>query len=92
MFSIVWGKKLEWVVIPIDIQKQFACSFEFRRNYVPLWVLFRKLGMKGVFFLRKRWCKFYRRCIVKFNFLAFIERIKNFLLSLFMSKYLKYHS
>ena len=50
-------------------------SSEFRRDYVPLWVLFRKWGMKGVC-LRKRWGKCYRmRCIVKFNILACIEWI-----------------
>ena len=46
-------------------------SSEFRHNYVPLWVLFRKWGMKG-FYLRKRLGKCYMRCIVKFYFLAFI--------------------
>ena len=55
---------------------QYASS-EFRRYYVPLWVLFRKWGMKGVC-LSKRWGKCYRRCIVKFNFLAFIEWISTF--------------
>ena len=50
---------------------QYASS-EFRQNYVPLWVFFRKWGIKGVC-LRKRWGKCYMRCIVKFNFLAFIK-------------------
>ena len=50
-------------------------SSEFRRDYVPLWVLFRKWGMKGVC-LRKRWGKCYKmRCIVNFNTLACIEKI-----------------
>ena len=44
----------------------------FRHYNVPLWVLLRKWGMKGVC-LRKRWGKCYMRCIVKFSFLAFIE-------------------
>ena len=52
-------------------RKEYASS-EFWRNYVPLCVLFRKWGTKGVF-LRKRWGKCYRRGIGKFNFLAFIE-------------------
>ena len=56
--------------------RQYACS-EFQRHYVQLWVLFRKWGMKGVC-LRKRWGKFYRRCIGKFSFLAFIEWIPTF--------------
>ena len=50
---------------------------KFRCNYVPLWVLFSKLSMKGVC-LRKRWGKWYRTCIVKLNFLAFIELISTF--------------
>ena len=36
-----------------------------------------KKGMKGVC-LRKWWGKCYRRCIVKFDFLAFIEWISTF--------------
>ena len=37
---------------------------KFRRNYVPLWVLFCKWGMKGVC-LSKWWVNYYERCIVK---------------------------
>ena len=56
---------------------QYANS-EFWRDYVPLLVLFcRRKGMKRVC-SRKRWGKCSRRCIVKFNFLAFIEWISTF--------------
>ena len=61
----------------LDMNASKYASSEFRRNYVPLWVLFRKWGMKGVC-LRKRWGKWYRRCIVKFNTLVFIELISTF--------------
>ena len=50
--------------IAIFMMKKKSCctaayyaSSEFRHNYVTLWVLFRKWGMKGVC-LRKRWGKY----------------------------------
>ena len=65
------------VYLDIFIYSKASSIRKFRRNYVPFWVLLRKRGMKGVC-LRKRWGKCYRRCIVKFNFLAFFEWISNF--------------
>ena len=64
---------LTCVLLPFIMYPEYASS-EFLRNYVPLWVLFRKWGMKGVC-LRKRWGKCCRRCIGKLIFLAFIEWI-----------------
>ena len=69
---------LTCVLLPFIMYPEYASS-EFLRNYVPLWVLFRKWGMKGVC-LRKRGGKYYRRCIGKLIFLAFIEWISTFYL------------
>ena len=65
-------------------------SSEFQRNYVLLWSFYRKWGMKGIC-LRKRVGKCYKRCIVKFKFFSPFWMNINFLLCLFMSKYLKYY-
>ena len=78
-FSDLSVTEMSWIPGTFQWQSktfQYASS-EFRRNYVPLWVLFRKWGMKDVC-LHKRWGKCYRRCIVKFNFLPFLEWISTF--------------
>ena len=41
-----WNKKISKINDTL-LSRQYASS-EFRRNYVPLWVLFRKWGIKGV--------------------------------------------
>ena len=74
----LWTQYITWYVnqghARLKTWSQYASS-EFRRNYFPLWVLFNsKWDMIDVC-LRKRWGKCYRRCIVKFFFLAFIEWI-----------------
>ena len=87
--NILYKWTLNFLIIYIGtLEKPFKvlqyASSEFRRNYVPSWVLFRNWGLKGVC-LRIWWGKCYIRWIVKVNFFCIYWININFLLCLFMS-------